>query len=376
MQVELSLGACRKPAAQAATLPPVVYTATAVAVDETARIFRGNWIGVGRSDMVRQPGDVLTLDIAGQNIILLRDKSGQLGAYANACRHRGARLVDGASTCKGLRCPFHSWFYGLDGRLVSAPGMEAAEGFDKANYGLKPYRVAERLGFVFLCLSDEVGALDAHLGEFAEIHAPWPMESLVTVRRQELEVDCNWKMFLEVFNEYYHLPFVHPNSIDSVYALPDPADEVRGGFATQFGVTQGTGGLLEGDQGNALPPMPGLDGAAATGARYTWVFPNMTFAANHDALWAYEAYPLGPDRCKVVQSACFPVETTELPGFDIKVQAYLDRLDAALAEDVPALVNQQRGLECPDALPGRFQPDLEPNVARFAYWYSDIMADT
>ena len=186
----------------------------------------------------------------------------------------------------------------------------------------------------------------------------------------ETEVNCNWKAFLEVFNEYYHLPFVHANSIDSLYATPDAPDPVDGAFATQFGATEGTGGLLEGDQDMALPVMHGLTGQALEGARYTWVFPNMTFAANSDALWCYEAYPLGAGRCKVVQTACFHLETMQQPDFEKKSAAYLRRMDAALAEDVEALENQQRGLSCPDARQGRFQPDLEPNVAAFARWYA------
>lgn len=373
MRDELTFENCRRSAAEASSLPPQCYVTDGAQQAEVERFFRHGWVGVGRSDTVAGPGNYITLDFAGQTVLLLRDKDGQLRAYANTCRHRGARLVDGEGTCKGIRCPFHSWFYALDGRLVSAPQMEAATGFDRADNGLIAYRAEERAGFVFVCLDQATGPLDDHLGDFLDLHAPWPLAKLQTVRRRALEVDCNWKMFLEVFNEYYHLPFVHPDSIDSIYAAPDPADQVTGAFATQFGRTEGTGALLETAQDSALPDMPGLTGQATQGARYTWVFPNMTFAANKDALWCYEAYPLSPNRCKVVQTACFHPDTCALPGFDTRVAAYLERLDAALAEDVPALVNQQRGMACPDAVPGRFQPNLEPNVASFARWYSNAI---
>ena len=74
---------------------------------------------------------------------------------------------------------------------------------------------------------------------------------------------------------------------------------------------------------------------------------------------------------KIFQTGCFPPETVSLvDDFADKSAAYLDRLAAAIAEDVPALVNQQLGMTCPDARPGRFQPDLEPNVASFAKWYA------
>ena len=361
---------CLLPPDQASSLPPSCYTSESVAQTEVKTIFRQSWIGVGRSDMVPTPGDYITLDVAEQQIILLRDSNKKLRAFANVCRHRGARLLDGQGNCKGLRCPFHSWFYGLDGKLIAAPHMEKIKAFDKAQNGLISYRAEERLGFVFVCLNDDTPDINTYLGDLEDIHAPWPMETLVSVRRQETIVDCNWKMFIEVFNEYYHLPFVHPNTVDSIYGAPEPMDEVVGAFATQFGTTEGTGGLLETSQSNALPHMPGLSDHAAAGARYTWVFPNLTFAINCDALWCYEAYPMGANQCKVFQTACFPPETVCLTDFEEKSKAYLDRLDAALAEDIPALVNQQLGMTCPDARSGRFQPDLEPNVASFAKWYA------
>ena len=369
-----AIQACIAPPETALSLPPGCYTDAAWAKAERD-LFRTHWIGVGRADQVAKPSTYRTLDIAGQSIILLRDRDGVLRALANTCRHRGARLLDGEGDCRGIRCPFHSWAYRLDGSLVAAPHMDDAPGFDRNDYGLIAYRAEERLGFAFICLDAEAPPLDDVLDDFAQIHAPWPMETLVTTRRRELQVDCNWKAFIEVFNEYYHLPFVHPDSIDDVYDPPDPGDDVTGAYASQFGATTGTGGLLQTEQASALPPMPGLTGREAAGVRYTWVFPNMTFAAGTDALWVYEAYPLGPNQCQVVQTACFPPETLSAPGADAKLAAYHSRLDAALAEDIPALENQHKGLAHPDARQGRFQSLLEPNVASFARWYANTIQD-
>ena len=371
-----ALALCNAPLEVARSLPPSCYTDERIAEAEVDAIFRRGWIGVGRADRVAQPGDFAALDIAGQSIILLRDRDGSLRAFANTCRHRGARLLDGDGNCRGIRCPFHSWAYKLDGSLAAAPHMEAAPDFDRADHGLIAYRAEERLGFAFICLDTDAPGIDETLGDFADFHAPWPMETLVSTRRRALTVDCNWKPFIEVFNEYYHLPFVHPDSIDDVYNAPDPGDPVAGEYATQFGSTEGTGGLLQTKQSHALPPIPGLRGPSAAGVRYTWVFPNMTFAAGTDALWAYEAYPLGARTCQVFQTACFPPETVALPDFEERVIPYYERLDAALAEDIPALVNQQHGLTSPDARQGRFQPLLEPNVAAFARWYAGRMAGT
>jgi phenylpropionate dioxygenase-like ring-hydroxylating dioxygenase large terminal subunit len=357
------------------SIPPNFYRDPRVATAEIDRIFRTTWIGVGRADQVADASDFAALDIAGQAIILIRGSDSSLRAFANTCRHRGARLLDGKGNCRTIRCPFHAWRYKLDGRLASAPHMEEVEGFERSDYGLIEYRVAERSGFAFICLNHDAGPIDLHLGNFSEVHAPWPLDALVTYRRRTLSVACNWKAFLEVFNEYYHLPFVHPTSINKLYGSPGAPDATQGAFVSQFGPTTGTGGLLEDAQAHALPLMPGLVGRWAGGVRYTWIFPNMTFAAGKDALWVYEAYPLGSDECHVVQTVCFPPETMAAADFDSRAAAYLERADAALDEDIPALENQRRGLSCPDALTGPRHPNLEPNLTTFASWYASFFQD-
>jgi len=370
-----ALNRCIASPEQAFCLPPAAYRDAETQALEADRIFAGGWIPLGRADRVKAPGDYEALELAGRPLILLRDAQRQLRAHANTCRHRGALLVQGCGNTKGIRCPFHAWLYKLDGSLAAAPRMAAAEGFDRSDYGLISYHTEERHGFAFVSFEADPPSLDDWLGDFGELHAPWPLETLVTTRRWTREFDCDWKAFIDVFNEYYHLPYVHRDSIDSVYADPDPAEAVTGHYTTQFGATMGTGGLLEGQQEHALPPMPGLTGRNAQGVRYTWMFPSLTFAAGNEAMWAYEAYPVAPGRCRVTQSTCFPPETIVLPEFEAKAAQYYHRLDTALDEDIPALENQQRGLASPDARQGRFSPELEPNVAAFARWYAGRMLD-
>lgn len=364
------LARCIEPVETAASLPPVCYRDASVLQREYKAIFQKQWIGVGRADRFSKPGDFETIDIGDVPVILIADKNGNPRAFANSCRHRGARLLDGAGNCPGIRCPFHSWAYTLDGRLAGVPRMEDAVDFERTDYGLIEFRVGTKDGFLFTCLSQETPDLEHCLGDFSRMHHAWPLASLVSVRRRSLEVDCNWKSFLEVFNEYYHLPYVHPDSIDDTYDIPEPADLTSGDYATQFGRTRGTGGLLDDQKDHTLPSMPGLTGEASEGVRYSWLFPNMTFAACMDSIWIYEAYPLGPGRCKVYQTFCLPPESIELPNFDARVEHYFHRLDTALNEDIPALENHQRGLNSPFAKQGRFSPLMEPNVASFAHWYA------
>ncbi|MBT3558106.1 MAG: aromatic ring-hydroxylating dioxygenase subunit alpha [Rhodospirillales bacterium] len=372
-QLHTDLNGVAAPIETSASLPPACYADADVAGLERDAVFRTSWVGIGRWDQWKNVGDYSALTIADIPVIVVRDKSQVLKAYSNSCRHRGSLMLEGSGNAQTISCPFHRWTYGLDGELRGAPDMPECATFNKCDHGLVQFRAAERDGFAFICFDDATPDLDEWLGDFSELHAPWKMGELVTTRRLELEVDCNWKGFLEVFNEYYHLPYVHPDTVANVYARPEAADAVTGKYASQFSVTEGTGGLLEATQAYALPAIPWLEGRNKSGTRYTWLFPNMTFAASTEAIWIYEATPLETGRCRVVMTVCFPPETVALDQFEECSQVYYDRMDAALAEDIPALARYHKGLASPFAKQGCYCADLEPNVASFAFWYADHM---
>ena len=357
----------------ASTLPPACYTGTEVLAVETSGLLRRSWLGVGRADEWREAGDYSTFELAGAPVIVLRDEEGGLRVFANTCRHRGTRLLEGRGRATRIRCPFHGWTYGLDGSLRGATRMGATRGFRRADMGLVEFRAAERGGFVFVALSDEAPGIDEWLGAFDTLHAPWRLDELVTTRRRELEVECNWKLFLEVFNESYHLEYVHAATFGGIYLEPELPDEVGGCVQSSFSPTAGTGGLKADEQEHVLPLMPGLSARERAGTRYTWVFPSLTFAAGSEALWAYRARPLGPRRCRVTQWVCFPLATLASPGFEAKAERYYARMDEALAEDIAVLERQQRGMDSPFALPGRWS-DLEHGAAAFAAWYAERLA--
>ena len=358
------------PPERARSLPPWCYTARAFFEAESVRAFRSAWASVGRADRVAGPGDYAAIELAGVPILLLRDRAGVLRAFANSCRHRGTKLLQGSGNCRAIKCPFHGWSYALDGRLTWAPAMERAEGFDQADYGLVPVRLGVSDGFAFVNLDGTAPELDDWLGDFSALHAPWRFAEMVTARRREFEVACNWKLFLEVFNEYYHLPWVHPRSIGGIYDPPGDPDPVAGQYMTQFGTHEGSSGLLDGDRDRAFPTLETLKGRNRSGTRYTLVFPNLTFAASGDAAWIYDVNPLAPDRTRVAMTCCFSPAAAALPDFAERAEAYLRRLDVAIAEDIEVLERQQAGLDSPLARPGRFS-DLEPNVATFERWIAE-----
>ncbi|MDH3634155.1 MAG: aromatic ring-hydroxylating dioxygenase subunit alpha [Gammaproteobacteria bacterium] len=350
-------------------IPPACYADAGLLALEQDAVFHHGWIGLGRADRWPNAGDYSAMDIGGVPLIVLRNQSGALKAFANSCRHRGSQMLNGDGNCKKIKCPFHWWTYDLDGRLKVYPRMETAVDFDPGEFGLVEFTVAVEQGFAFISFEDHPASIVEWLGNFGEFHQSWGVGHWKMTRIREFEVQCNWKTFIEVFNEYYHLPMVHPDSINWLYPEPDSVDTVKGQYTTQFGTTEGAAALMEDSQQYALPNARGLKGREAKGTRYTWIYPNLTFALSQDSMWIYQAFPVSADCCRVIQTICFPAESVALDDFSERAVHYYQRIDAALDEDLPFLEQQQVGLNSKFARQGRFSA-LEPSVGKFAYWYA------
>src|SRR5206468_321851 len=134
--------------------------------------------GAGSASRLERPGDYFLREIAGESIIVLRDRSGTLRAFFNVCRHRGTRLCSEESGRLGetLQCSYHAWTYATDGRLVGAPHMQDVPGFDKADYPLHAAAIAEWEGFLFVNLAEQPAPFDrawaALQGRFARFGLP------------------------------------------------------------------------------------------------------------------------------------------------------------------------------------------------------------
>ena len=302
----------------------------------------------------------------------MRRPDGSLAAYENVCRHRAAPVVRGrGQVARAFVCPFHGWCYKLDGSLFAAPRMDGAEGFESADFGRVQVRSEERAGFLFVNLDGKGPPLDDWLGDFETLHEPWRLGSLVTASQREFTVECNWKLFIEVFNEYYHLRKVHPHTLSTLYATPDPVDKTDGAFVSQFGehARRGSVGVLE-EAGSGLEALPGLSGRLANGTRYTWVYPGLTFAASRDAVWVLEAVPVTVSSTAVRLTLLFDKASMSVPDFRQILERYENRMAIGMDEDIVVLEAQQLGLHSRLARPGRICPELEPSIHVFHRWYA------
>ena len=203
------------PLHRASTLPGPLFSDPSVYAREVERLFRTSWHCVGRADEVGEPGSLRTYEVAGSGVVVTRSASGELKAFHNVCRHRGTRVVEeeAAHGLKRIVCPYHAWTYDLDGRLLGAPHMSEAEGFDRKEFGLHPASVATWRGFLFLHLSPRPPSLESSLGGLPARAAPYPLERLRRTHRVTYDIAANWKLVVQNANECYHCPGVHPQLV-------------------------------------------------------------------------------------------------------------------------------------------------------------------
>ena len=356
----------RLPLAEAETLPRWCYTSQRFYAREVERMFLRRWLFVGREDEVPDAGGYLAADTPAGPVLLLRGDDGVLRAFANSCRHRGARLLEGIGNCKAVVCPYHSWVYALDGSLRRAQGMDGIVGFDPSEYGLRAMRLDTWGGFVFVSFLPDIAPLAVHLGDFPQKFAGHHAERMRCVRRVSFDIAGNWKLVLENAVETYHTGTVHRDTLGRQTGHREPT---RGDWAALW---------VEGDESIAvLPgeppgfaPIPGLAGRAALGTFFTIVFPNMQFALAQDCIWWLHVTPSAPDRCTLSVGSCFPESTIGRDDFESRVQAYYRRWDAATPEDARVAEIQQAGLSSPLYRPGRFSLQ-EFGVHQMANWVLD-----
>ena len=181
---------------------------------ELDAIWARNWIYLCRAETLAASGDYRVFEIAGREIILLRNEAGGLAAYFNSCRHRGSTLCrdeSGRFRRGRITCPYHSWTYDLQGRLLATGTARAVSGFEREDFSLSGVAIAEWGGFVFANLQGaEARSFEAALGEELAPLANWPLAELRVGHRFSKTIACNWKLFWENFNECLHCPKVHP----------------------------------------------------------------------------------------------------------------------------------------------------------------------
>jgi len=206
-------------AGKVAVSPTSTYTDPELAKREWEAFFANHPQILGLSGELPKAGSYMTSSDLGVPILATRDSNGRFHAFVNACRHRGAELTSATrGEASRFICPFHSWTYAPDGRLV---GIREAAQFgevDKACHSLIELPSAEKYGFLFVHPQvDGVLDVDALLGaELAEELASWDLGSAVYQGESVLDKPLNWKIANDTFGEIYHFTSLHRNTLSNI----------------------------------------------------------------------------------------------------------------------------------------------------------------
>ena len=344
-----------RPATQALSLPPACYWREDVWELEVERIFRRDWLCVGRGDQLPAPGDWLKVDLLGEPLVIVRGDDGALRALSRVCRHRGMDLLHDSPARSGhgalLTCPYHLWSYTLDGHLKASPMMQSNTAHAASRCHLPTFALSEWQGFVFVSLDDAAPPLAPRMQRVEQLlgtvdMSDWRIAGSVNWG----ESSVNWKVALENFAEFYHHIGTHQNSLQLLWPASRVSLDMRGEDAFMAGRMavnpELATGMEDGHpiQATHLPVVPGLSAEQRGGTLVLAMFPLFAFALSPDSAIWFEWYPTGPETHVLDIHLLVPNASFGTPGFAEIVAGHLDAIRGVQAEDARANEAVQHGL--------------------------------
>ena len=350
----------------AQTLASRFYTDPGILEIERSKIFRRTWQLVGT--LAQDCGEVngvkrtiadaetfFTAELAGEPIVIVRDKEKTLRAFSNVCRHRAGPIAQGSGCKNVLRCGYHGWTYTLDGRLIGTPDVEGVEFFDRSTMGMVPLRVETWQQFIFVNFDLQAEPLAAFLGEIPSQARGFQFDGLQMVERRDYVIDCNWKVYVDNYLEGYHIPIAHPGLMREIDYAQYRTDTFRYN-SQQFAPIRA---MKSGDAGERLyAPGTGLQEAL-----YFWVFPNLMVNIYPDNVSTNLILPISQEKTLTIFEWFFHDGSS--PKTKERVKKAVEFSDEVQREDIGLCESVQRGLRSSTYDRGRYSVRRENGVHHF-----------
>lgn len=252
---------------------------------ELAGIFHTAWLPACRVADVARPRDHVVWDRFGQSVLIARTDGGRLTAWHNVCQHRGAKLVHGSGRCPtgSFKCPWHGFAYNLEGQVTHAPLAETFDAGELAGLRAPQVHAREWCGLVWLTFAADAPSLEDYLGELGDELAGYGFDQWEFRYQDTWRIEANWKTVIDAFNETWHVPFTHKNT-------------VRGGLLWRDAALQ----IMEPHSMMAIPVRRYLDRMGPdqdhrkTMLCHYLAFPNTIFNAFPTHVQIFSAWPDGP----------------------------------------------------------------------------------
>lgn len=287
-------------------IPRRRYTDEAFYQVELEHVFKRTWLQVSHVSEFEQVGSYHLLDLPFAPVVVVKGEDGELRAFINACRHRGASVVREASGCaRAFTCKYHSWRYDLAGKLKSLPASSSFTDLDTSELSLQSVRCELWGGFVFINMDTNAQPLDEWMAAMTPRFSNQAEAPLRIVSKQSWELNCNWKMAVEAFRESYHVPTVHPQTAaaaldgyDTFYELyPNGGSTIFIPYSKMIMDQQFSGVSLR------ASTLQRLSGTEDEKYNITTVlaafFPNYIIGFQPSGFPLISAWPLGVDRCRM-----------------------------------------------------------------------------
>lgn len=331
------------------TLPGEYYLSPEIFAMEMDKIGGSSWHSVGRASRIAEPGSYFLQTVAGEPLIILRDRHGTLRAHVNSCRHRGTRLCAAPSGrfSETIQCPYHAWTYSTDGRLVGAPFMQDVPDFVKADHGLHQARIDEWAGFLFVNLDVDAPPLAEWLAPLKSRFDRLELERLAVGHQVRYQVASNWKLIFQNYSECLHCPTIHPELMGRVPYLSGANDLVEGPIL---------GGYMEIAEGHESVTASGQRVGPLISKRltsderrrgyYYSVMPNLLLSIHPDYAISYLLWPESTERTIIESEWLFDAHAVADPSFDptdaVTIWDATNRQDWKITEESLAGIRARR----------------------------------
>jgi choline monooxygenase len=359
----------------AQTLASRFYTDPAILEIEKQRIFLRTWQLVGTlhqscgevNGIKRTISDVesyFTADVAGEPVIVIRDKQGELRAFSNVCRHRAGPIALGSGCKNVLRCQYHGWTYTLDGRLIGTPDVDGLEFFDRSAMGMVPLRCETWGQFIFVNFYPQAEPLSAYLGRIPEQAQGFRFDGLEFAERRDYVIDCNWKVYVDNYLEGYHIPIAHPGLMKEIDYAQYRTYTFRY-YSQQFAPIRA---MKQENAGERLyAPGTGLQEAL-----YFWVFPNLMLNIYPDNISTNVIVPLSHEKTLTIFEWFF--HDVGSPKVQERIQRAIAFSDQVQQEDIGLCDHVQKGLRSSTYDRGRYSVKRENGVHHFHMLLNEFLA--
>ena len=342
---------------KARAMSPSVYTDHNFLDAELSKIFSRDWFCVGRADALAKPGDYLTLDLADQPILVLRDSTDKLRAMSNVCRHRMSTLLEGRGSIRAIVCPYHAWTYNLDGTLRGAPAMDQNTAFCKSDVVLPNVACEEWLGWVFVSLNPEAVPVVSELQQVQDLVGDFGMENYTETFFETHVWNTNWKILAENFMESYHLPVCHAGTIGGLSKLDEmicPPGQASFNYHT----------ILKDDKLKIALAHPNNKNLQGDRRRMTYllaIYPSLLITLTPGYFWYLNLHPKGVGQVQIAFGGGMSPDYVDDPDAQAHFTQLKKLLDEVNVEDKGCTEKVYRGLCSAMATPGHLSHLERPN---------------